>query len=174
MKNSILLLSCIFESTVSIHMHIWFQKIMKCITHLCMHTSQPQNLCFWPKRPPLAFSVAETSVAEIHHLYNWNYGYNSKTCLKRPLKIDKTKILMRKGSLMQIKSIAECSPLEQNAPPQSILQYFWPALSDNWSWKLIFGLLFEWPLKTGFTVIVFRYKTNTQVWPILLHYDLEN
>ena len=26
MKNSILLLSCIFESTVSIHMHIWFPK----------------------------------------------------------------------------------------------------------------------------------------------------
>ena len=30
-----------------------------------MHTSQTQNLCFWPKRPPLAFSVAETSVAEM-------------------------------------------------------------------------------------------------------------
>ena len=64
MKNSILLLSCIFESTVSIHMHISFQKIMKCITHLCKHTSQTQNLWLWPKRPPLAFSVAETSVAE--------------------------------------------------------------------------------------------------------------
>ena len=64
MKNSILLLSCIFEATVSIHMHIWFQTIMKCITHLCMHTFQTQNLWFWPKRPPSAFSMAETSVAE--------------------------------------------------------------------------------------------------------------
>ena len=35
---------------------------------------------------------------------------------------------------------------------RSILQYVWPALSDNRSWKTIFGLLFEWPLKTVFTV----------------------
>ena len=34
---------------------------------------------------------------------------------------------------MKVKSIAECSPW-------SILQYFWPALSDKWSWKPIFGL----------------------------------
>ena len=39
-------------------------------------------------------------------------------------KIDKTKILMTNGSLMQVESIAESSPW-------SILQYFWPALSDN-------------------------------------------
>ena len=49
---------------------------------------------------------------------------------------------MKNGSLMQVKSIAEWS----------ILQYFWPALSYNWSWKPSFSLLFEWPLKTGFTV----------------------
>ena len=65
MKNSILLWSCIFEPIVSIHMHVWFQKIMKCTTHLCMHTSLTQNLWLWPKRPPSAFSVAETSVAEM-------------------------------------------------------------------------------------------------------------
>ena len=33
----------------------------------------------------------------------------SKTCVKRPLKIDKTKILITNGSLMKVKSIAECS-----------------------------------------------------------------
>ena len=33
----------------------------------------------------------------------------SKPCLKRPLKIDKTKILMTNGSFMKVKSIAECS-----------------------------------------------------------------
>ena len=38
----------------------------------------------------------------------------------------------RDGSLMKAESIAECSPW-------SILQYFCPALSDNWSWKTIFG-----------------------------------
>ena len=57
----------------------------------------------------------------------------SKTCLIWPLKIDKTKIVMTNDSLMKVESIAECYPW-------SILQYFWPALSDNWSWKPIFGL----------------------------------
>ena len=33
-------------------------------------------------------------------------------------------ILMTKGSLMKVEMIAECSPW-------SILQYFWPAFSDN-------------------------------------------
>ena len=41
----------------------------------------------------------------------------SKTCLKRPLKIDKTKILMTNGSFMKVESIAKCSPW-------SILKYF--------------------------------------------------
>ena len=48
-------------------------------------------------------------------------------------KIDNTKIIMTNGSLMKVESIAECSPL-------SILQYFLPALSENWSWKPILGL----------------------------------
>ena len=46
---------------------------------------------------------------------------------------------------MKVESIAECSPW-------SILQYFWPALSDNWSWKTIFGLFWVWLFYTGFTV----------------------
>ena len=41
---------------------------------------------------------------------------------------------MTNGSLMQVESIAEYSPC-------NILQYFWPALIVNWSWKPIFGLL---------------------------------
>ena len=45
-------------------------------------------------------------------------------------KTDKTKSLMTNGSLMKVESIAECSPW-------SILQYFQPALCDNWSWKPI-------------------------------------
>ena len=47
-----------------------------------------------------------------------------KPLLSGHLKIDKTKILMTNGSLMKVKSIAECSPW-------SILQYFLPALSDK-------------------------------------------
>ena len=45
-------------------------------------------------------------------------------------KIDKTNILMTNGSLMKVESIAKSSL-------RSILQYFLPALSDNWSWKPI-------------------------------------
>ena len=41
----------------------------------------------------------------------------SKTCVKRPLINRQTKILMTNGSLMKVKSIAECSCW-------SILQYF--------------------------------------------------
>ena len=71
-----------------------------------------------------------------------------KSVLSGHSKIDKTKTIMTNGSLMKVKSIAECSPW-------SILQYFWPALSHNRSWKPIFGLLFVWPLKTGFTAVTF-------------------
>ena len=63
------------------------------------------------------------------------YMYN-KTCVKQLLKNRQNKlwnILMTTGSLMNVKSIAECSLW-------SILQYFWPALSDGWSWKPIFCL----------------------------------
>ena len=60
--------------------------------------------------------------------YNHMFDKYSKTCVKRPLKIDNTKILMTNCSLMKVECIAECSLW-------SILQYFWPALNDNWSWK---------------------------------------
>ena len=34
--------------------------------HTLMHAHTPtHNLCLWPKRPPLAFSVTEASVAEM-------------------------------------------------------------------------------------------------------------
>ena len=41
---------------------------------------------------------------------------------------------------MKVKSIAECSSL-------SILQYFWPALSDNLSWKPIMVFFFSGGLR---------------------------
>ena len=50
-----------------------------------------------------------------------------KPVLSGHSKIDKTKILMANGSLMQVKSFAEC-----------ILQFFWPASNDNWSLNPIF------------------------------------
>ena len=56
-----------------------------------------------------------------------------KPVLSGHSKIDKTNVLKPCGTLMQVKSIAECSPW-------SILQYSWPAFRDNWSWKPIFDL----------------------------------
>ena len=56
--------------------------------------------------------------------------YYSKTCLKRPLKSKQKKVLIENSRLMKVESIAEST--------WSILQYFYPALSDNLSWKPIF------------------------------------
>ena len=50
------------------------------------------------------------------------------------------KVLKTNGSLMKVDCIAECS-----------LGAFCKTLSNNRSWKPISDLLFEWPLKTGFT-----------------------
>ena len=61
-------------------------------------------------------------------------------CSKGHSKSHKTKILMANGSLMKVESNAECSPW-------SILQYFWPALRDNWSWKPMFGLFESRPFR---------------------------
>ena len=86
------------------------------------------------------------------------FRYN-KTCLKRPPKNSKkiVKIKRRKkkrwSSWQMTESIAECSLW-------NILQYFWPALSNIWFWKPSFGLLFEWPLKTGFTVFNLSLEEN--------------
>ena len=53
--------------------------------------------------------------------FKFNDGNYSKTCVKQPLKIDKTKILMTNGCLMKAESIAECSK-------GSILQFFGPSI----------------------------------------------
>ena len=51
---------------------------------------------------------------------------------------------------------------------ESSLQYFWTSLGDNLYWKPIFGLLFELPLKTGFTVCLFL-SNHTLSWGIWSH-----
>ena len=67
----------------------------------------------------------------------WKYVFSSAICVAiytlKPVlsdhsKIDRTNIWMANGSLMKVVSIAECSHW-------TILQNFWPALSDYWSWK---------------------------------------
>ena len=78
----------------------------------------------------------------------------SKTCLKQPLKKDKTKILITNGSLMKVVRIAECSPW-------SILQYFWPALSYNWS-PFLSGCLRLVLLYNQQSIYIYAYKCLCQ------------
>ena len=49
---------------------------------------------------------------------------------------------MENGCLMKVESIAECYPW-------SILQYFWPALSDDWYWKPFFLFFLSGRLRQG-------------------------
>ena len=81
----------------------------------------------------------------IYQVSKCKFDNTVKPVLSGHLKIDKTPVLMENGSLMKVKSIAECSPLEHSAilltciKRQSVLETY-------------FCVLFEWPLKTGFTV----------------------
>ena len=76
----------------------------------------------------------------------------SKTCLKGPLKIDKTRVLKTNSNLVKIESIAECSP-------RSILQYmyFWSALSDSWYWNPILVFFLSGRLRQ---VLLYLYLKN--------------
>ena len=71
-------------------------------------------------------------------------------------KIDKTNTLMTNGSLMKVESIAECSKMKVESiaecSPWSILQYFWPALIDNRSWKPILVFFLSGRLRQVFSV----------------------
>ena len=55
---------------------------------------------------PYIVNPEEQSDQGFHFLAFHHY---SKTCLKRPLKIDITKVLVENGSLMKVESKAECS-----------------------------------------------------------------
>ena len=91
-------------------------------------------------------------------LYHWPTALHlvismySKTCLKGHSKIYKTMVLMENGSLMKVESIAECSPW-------SNLQYFWPALSDNRSWKPIFVVFLSDHLRQVLLYFQSKWKT---------------
>ena len=90
------------------------------------------------------------NVYECLYKGSWRYVFNdiyticSKTCLKRPLKLDKTKDLQTDYRLIQVKSIAECSMLPQ---------YFLTCIKPLSVLKTKFWSSFEWPFKTGFTVL---------------------
>ena len=61
------------------------------------------------KHPKITLNVIGTC-KKIFTIYVQNLGIlTCKICLKRPLKINKTKVLKTDGSLMKVESIAECS-----------------------------------------------------------------
>ena len=89
-------------------------------------------------------------------------------------KIDKTKILMTNGSLMMVKSIADLMKVKSIAEcSRSILQYFWPALSDIRSWKSIFGLLRVAVLNRFYCIVklasLWFLQENVELFPSVLH-----
>ena len=69
----------------------------------------------WTYRSTLMHMLC-TTCARIYYHFIANLVHS------RPLKKDKTKILMTNDSLMKVESIAECSHW-------SIMQFFWPALA---------------------------------------------
>ena len=77
-----------------------------------------------------------------------------KHVLSSRAKTDKTKVFITNGSLMKVESIAECSPW-------SILQYFWPALNDNWS-SFLSGRLRQVLLYTQQSIYIYAYKCLCQ------------
>ena len=79
--------------------------------------------------------------------------YTVKHVLSIQSKIDKTKVLRTNGSLMKVKSIAECSPW-------SILQYFWPALRDDQSWKPILVFFLSDRLRQVLQYVNFKFYLN--------------
>ena len=56
----------------------------------------------------------------------------------------------------------------QNAPLRAFCNTFDLSLSDNRSWKQIYGL-FDWPLKTGFTVDSFQRTISQFILKLTLH-----
>ena len=57
---------------------------------------------YWGYVLLILLSVISILIEDICRLYTY-----SKTCVKRPLKIDKTKILMTNGSLIKVENISE-------------------------------------------------------------------
>ena len=81
----------------------------------------------------------------------------SKTCLKRPLKRRPKLVFKTNYHLMQVKSIAECS-LEHSGQkycrmlPREHSAILSTCIKPTYIFKNFVLSIFEWPLKTGFTV----------------------
>ena len=134
----------ILHSISTLHIIFW----TKIYHFLKMVETQVSWLPFWSKCWILGRELWITSF-----IYDSLSCNTAKPAKNSHSKIDKTNILMTNVSLMKVKSIAECSTW-------SILQFFWPALSNNWSWKPIF-CLFE---SGRFTqILLYTVKNSTSI-----------
>ena len=132
----------------------WYFGLRKGLYHLCSKNQKP-----WSAAQYLGstFAVTEQLIYAFVFAYarirfpheetqmKWFNGQYSQTCLKRLLKNRQNGGL--KGRWYLNAGLKYCRML-----PRSILQYFWPALSDYQSWKSFLLPTFEWPFKTGLTV----------------------
>ena len=122
------------------NMWLFFCYTIQLITiKLCTKFQNPNPSSCWEILPKKKFTDKQTDrqtniitekAKTIYPLYTSYRGYNKGL---------KDKWYLNEGQKY-------CRMLQE-----SILQYFWPALSDNRSWKPFISLLFEW-LKTGLTV----------------------
>ena len=95
--------------TISKEMGLWISLLIMSVLLVLV---RPSDLWWARVLVPLFYSESTNSTKQKVHVDS----QYSKTCLKQPLKKDKTNILITNGSLMKVESIAECSPW-------SILQY---------------------------------------------------
>ena len=94
---------------------------------------------------------SESTLVKMSHCWKSHaaahISYYSLTCHKRPLK-KKTKTWFLQDRLLLNAGQTYCRMLQE-----SILQYFRPSLCNDLPLRPLFCLFFEWPLKTGFTVL---------------------
>ena len=139
----------------------YYQYLSQCMRfwYLALESSESSDKPAHLSSLPRAFAVHTQNIWKLMKIQTQNLASCSYTSDKWQHKIDNTKILMTNGSLMKVESIAKCFPW-------SILQYFWPALSDNQAWTN-FWSFWEWPFYTGFTVHTIMAWTGSFCLPFL-------
>ena len=87
-------------------------------------------------------------------------GVYRKTCLKRPLKD------IHNNGRLDKRALNEGGMYWRMLLSGSILQYFWPAICNNWSWKQVQQQFFVFFL-SGLLRQVLLYTINFNGYPIL-------
>ena len=102
-----------------------WQKESECDQEIPQSHTTDQAMATWGRVKQWTYcnritTLEQTSAEASECMRGWVLKYTLKPVWSGHSKIDKTKVLIANGSLMKVESIAEC-----------ILQYFWPAWSDD-------------------------------------------